>query len=70
MKHPNIFIFIEALKEIQIETYIKLNSLSDERVKRNKKQEEKNDYLENLISQYSKKKKKKKNQSRRVCQIS
>ena len=41
VKHPNIFIFIDALKCIQIDTYVKLNSLNDTRVKRNKKQKKK-----------------------------
>jgi hypothetical protein len=27
--HPNIFIFIEKLKEIQIEVYIKLDSINE-----------------------------------------
>jgi hypothetical protein len=41
--HPNIFMFIEKLKEIQIEVYIKLNSINEpfkfqnSKIKKNKK---------------------------------
>ena len=52
--HPNIFMFIEKLKEIQIEVYIKLNSINEPfKFQNSKTKKKKREKLENLINKYN-----------------
>lgn len=50
--HPNIFIFIEKLKEIKIETYIKINSIKEPFKYQNSTTKNKPEKLETIINQY------------------
>ena len=53
--HPNIFKFVEALKEIQTSTYIKLND--NENYNRvNPKYKKRKQYIEDLILKYTQRK--------------
>jgi len=45
--------FIEKLKEIQIETHIKLNSINQPFKHQNSKTKKKHDKLQNLINKYN-----------------
>ncbi|KAF0753410.1 Uncharacterized protein FWK35_00036735 [Aphis craccivora] len=51
--HPNIFIFIEKLKEFQLEVYIKLNSINEPFKFQNSKTKKKREKLEKLINKYN-----------------
>ena len=50
--HPHIFIFLDKLKQIQVENYIKINSINEPHKYRNSKSKKKYIYMQNIIKKY------------------
>jgi len=50
--HPNIFVFLEVLKLIQVQTYIKINSIQKEKKIQNSKYKKQKTNIDDHISRY------------------
>jgi len=50
--HPQIFIFLDKLKQIQLKNYIKINSINEPHKYRNSKSKNIYRYMQNIIEKY------------------